>query len=85
MGGSILASIIGAILRMLPDTLLKTSVGSFINHIEDHIKNDGVNNWQDTAIIPLLEALKKQLGIVDAAPAIAQPASGAAASTTPAA
>lgn len=61
---SIVAVIIGAILRALPDDILKTAVGGFINHIEDKIKNDGKQNWEDSAVLPLLEALKKQLGIV---------------------
>lgn len=77
MGNSMLAGIIGVILRMLPDNGLKLVVGGFIDKVEEHIKNDGVNNWQDTAIIPLLEALKKQLGIVAVAPEVAQPAAGA--------
>lgn len=81
---SILAKIVGAILQMLPSDLLLKSVGSFIDSIENHIKNDGVNNWEDTAILPLLEALKKQLGIVSVAPQVAQPAAGAQ-STNPAA
>lgn len=65
---SIAAVIIGAILRSLPDDLLKRSVSAFINHLEDVIKNDGKTNWEDTAVLPLLDALKKQLGIVDAVP-----------------
>lgn len=65
---SILAAIIGAILRQLPPDLLKSTVGNFINHLEDKIKNDNKQNWEDTAVLPLLEALKKQLGIADAVP-----------------
>lgn len=68
---SILAVIIGAVLRSLPDDLLKSAVANFINHIEDKIKNDGVQNWEDSAVLPLLEALKKQLGIV--APGVTAP------------
>lgn len=60
---SIIASIVGAIIRIIPPDLLKTSVGALINHLEDKIKNDGKENWEDTAILPLLEALKRQLGI----------------------
>lgn len=78
---AILAQIVGAILRMLPDDLLKKVVGGFIDQVENHIKNDGVNNWEDTAILPLLEALKKQLGIVSVAPAVAKPEAGAQAAT----
>lgn len=84
MGNSILANIIGAILRMLPDNALRVVVGPFIDKLENHIKNDGVNNWEDTAVIPLLEAAKRQLGIVATAPEIAKPESGASAQTTPA-
>lgn len=61
---SIVAVIIGAILRALPDDILKTSVAGFINHIEEKIKNDGKTNWEDSTVLPLLEALKKQLGIL---------------------
>lgn len=68
---SIVAVIIGAILRALPDDLLKSSVAGLINHLEDKIKNDGKENWEDSAVLPLLEALKKQLGIV--APGVTAP------------
>lgn len=61
---SILSKIIVPILMLLPDDLLKTSIANFINHLEDSIKNDGKNDWKDSAVVPLLEALKKQLGIV---------------------
>ncbi len=61
---SILSRIIGTILMLLPDDLLKSAVANFINHVEDNIKNDGKTNWEDSAVIPLLEAIKKQLGIV---------------------
>lgn len=61
---SILSRIISTILMLLPDDLLKSSVANFIGHIEDNIKNDGKTDWKDSAVIPLLEAIKKQLGIV---------------------
>lgn len=61
--GSIFASLIGAILRALPNDILKTSVAAFVNHLEEKIKNDGKENWKDTIVLPTLEAIKKQLGI----------------------
>lgn len=73
MNPSVVATIIGAILRVLPEQLLKNSIASFINHVEDQIKNDGKQNWEDSVVIPLLEALKKQLGIVNGAPTVPAP------------
>ncbi len=76
---SIVAVIIGAILRSLPDDLLKSAVAGFINHLEAKIEGDGKQNWEDSAVLPLLEALKKQLGIATVAAPAAPTAEGSAA------
>lgn len=66
MNAGIVAAIIGAILRQLPDDILKNSVGKFIEHIKDNILKSA-SKWDDS-LIPLLDALEKQIGYVPTAP-----------------
>lgn len=61
-----IAQIIKTILMLIPADFVRTAVIAFVNHLEDRIKNDGKTNWEDTAVIPLLEEIKRQLGIVPA-------------------
>lgn len=70
MNAGIVAAIIGAILRQLPDDILKNSVGKFIEHIKDNILKS-TNKWDDS-LIPLLDALEKQIGYVPTAPQATQ-------------
>lgn len=69
MNVGIVSSIIGAIVRALPADLLKTSVGKFVEHLKTEIINSQ-NKWDDS-LIPLLDALEKQIGYVPP-PAIAR-------------
>lgn len=62
MNAGLVSAILGAVVRSLPDDLVKNGIGKFVDHIESEIaKSD--NKWDDT-LLPLLDALKKQIGYV---------------------
>lgn len=62
-----IGGIITAILKSLPEDIVKKSLDAFIDKIENSIEGDGKTDWKDHIIIPLLSVLRKQIGITEEA------------------
>ena len=66
MNPGIVGAIIGAIVRALPEDLVKQSVGKMLEHLKEAIVKSE-NKWDDS-LLPLIDALEKQIGYVPPAP-----------------
>ncbi len=64
MNPSIIASILAAILHSLPQDIVKEGLDYLLDKLEDLCAKSS-NKWDDTVIIPLIAALRAQLGITE--------------------
>ena len=65
---TLIGSLITALLKVLPDDFIKHGVKSLIDAIRTKVKATP-NTVDDAIVLPLLDILEKQLGLVDASTA----------------
>lgn len=62
MNTGLIATILEGLIRSLPTDLVKKGLDGFLDFIENAISKSG-NKWDDAVFLPLLTALRAQLGI----------------------
>lgn len=64
MNPGLVAAILGSIIRSLPADIVKKGLDALLDKIED-LCAKSENKWDDATVLPLIAALRVQLGIVE--------------------
>lgn len=64
MNAGIITSILESLIRALPVDIVKSSLDALLDKVESLIEKTD-NKWDDRIVLPLIKALRAQLGITE--------------------
>jgi len=62
MSTTFIGSLIQALLKILPEDVIKKGIGALLSKVEEAVKNSE-NKIDDAIVLPIISVIKKQLGI----------------------
>ena len=65
MNPGLIAALLESLIRILPKDIVKRSIDNLLDFVEDAIKKSE-NKWDD-AVLPLIAALRAQIGVTEEA------------------
>lgn len=64
MNAGLITSILESLIRALPGDIVKTSLDALLDNVENLVGKTE-NKWDDRIVLPLIKALRAQLGITE--------------------
>lgn len=62
MSTTLIGSLVQALLKVIPEDAIKKGIGALLDNLEDYIKKTP-NVVDDAIVLPIVEVIRKQLGI----------------------
>lgn len=64
MNPGLISALLESLIRLLPKDILKKSIDNLLDYIEDLVTKSN-NKWDDAAVLPLIAALRVQIGVTE--------------------